>query len=210
MEKYPMLESIISIIQGILSLVIGVFMIFYLFFWKRLRRWFNKKAGVDFMPQRRLETPQYYAILGGGALGLVFFILSMIGKDTDIISTILNIAFVGWLIIICIKIQKEKNKKQAFYVSLYLLLSCMAILCLAALIGGFAIAACIILFLVDKFWDYGMESLHGQPTGDNSFIDDSGRRIECGQLNNISGYCKISFQKCDCLDHKTCPYNKST
>ena len=210
MENLPTwLFALLIPFVAVLKIASTIFIVCYIFFFKKLKRWFNKKAGVDFMPESRIEKPQIIA----AAAGVIFIVVSIFSAKTaeNILSPLASVVLVAGAIYTYFTLKKESGKRLAFYVAAYYFLSCMTVFVIAAFVGGWVIAIYVLLFVLDKGYDFASDSMHGSASSDGSAQGahlGGSHNVKCDEINAGTGICSISFSRCPCLDGRNCPHGR--
>lgn len=184
MEQIPTwaiaLIGALGVIMIVFYCIASVFIISYLFFWEKMKMWFNKKAGAEFMPEKRIERPQLIAGVIGVILAVVIAIAGATGVSAESLaqltpmSIILGVIQWGgliWFVIYCRKTYRQKvanmGKQGARWSTIYLLCSCTTIVMLSVMLSTYVMMVYAALFIFDKGWNFSFSNTKGNSSGGN-------------------------------------------
>lgn len=189
-----------------------VFAVCYAFFWGKTRLWFNRKAGSDFMPAKRIERPQSIAAAIGVVLLVVHAIADQIPTGEGVSVTKMLLTNLSTLVILAflfytVKRYRDRSQivgaQQARWEALYLFLSCMTIFAVAAMAIALFIMLLAVIFLMDKGFDFTHKNLHAGATSDGTPAS-SGMNFSCDHIRMLDGHCYKYGRKCDILKGGSC------
>ena len=177
--SFLVLLGVTTIFMLILQICVSIFLVCYAFCWQWLRRWFNKRAGVDFMPENRVDRPQSLAAAVGIGILVIMFILSLFGESSrfeSYVSYAVIIVGVWYSVRYYSDCKKIVDAKAAKWMLIYMMLSCFSIMITAIIVGSWA----LILFVI-----IGALSVSGSSNGSSNnssssddvnqyMVDDSG------------------------------------
>lgn len=136
-------------LTAIFNAISLVFAICYAFSWDKMREWFNKKAGINFMQKERLETEQGFMLMVGIAIGVLIAIFNMISLDAWVLG-LESISFTAVFIWGVIKFVKEKSrlgKKAAFWSAMFNFLANITVVSFSVYLSYIAICLFVVMLL---------------------------------------------------------------
>lgn len=196
-------------LSAILNAILLVFLLLYVFKWDKMRAWFNKKAGIDFMQQDRLEADQVKMLLVGLAIGVLIALCNIFSFDS-LVGKLEAISFVGVLIWAIVKYRQEKGRlggRGALWCAIFNFLVNTTVVSLAVFLSYMAIFLFVVMLLFGGISSASLSSMMGsgssstgptngilgktedgddvvlEKTGDNSYRDEYGK----GYSKNLDG-----------------------
>lgn len=185
-ESYSILFYIFFAVVTISTIIINftgiAFFVSYIFFWKRMRAWFNKKAGVDFMPQKRIGRDLRPIVIAGGVFSVIVIIVNIFGTE-DMANKIGFIAMMGliaWSVARYRKLKPVIGGQAAKWAAIFHFGSSLIILGLTITIAVFAAMICIAILLFSAISDYATDSMSPKSSYSNP-IKGVGKMTEWGE-----------------------------
>lgn len=186
---------VFAVVMLAFNLLSFVFLIAYLLFWKRMRVWFNEKAGVDFMQENRVGPDQKRIIIVGAAFAVVLVILNICGFD-DWATKIGGFAFVAaaaWSFVRYRRLIPTMGERAARWSSIFHFGANITVVAIVVSLSAFAIMLFVGIMLMGKISDFATGSMSTGSSGD-SFIKGVGKVTDMGEEVTVDQHSDGTFR----------------